>query len=97
MPPKPPCFKTCGNVKHAHVRLFLAQGAGHFLNAFVPRIGNRVDGVTKTNHHFFTFDAGTDVGFGFVRIGVALLNFKSDFVGTAMLWTAKSPDTASNG
>ena len=48
--------------------------------------------MAEADHDLFVFDAGANVGLGFVRIFIALLDFECDFVGAAVLGAAQCAD-----
>src|SRR5690606_11857271 len=76
-------------VVHLHVAGTGGQLLRDFLDDLVARVRHRVYRVSEADDDLLVFHAATDVGFGFVGVGVALLDLEGHFVGTAVLGPAQ--------
>ena len=62
----------------------------------MARVGDGVNRMTKANHHFFVFNAFTDIRFRFVWRFVALLDLQRYFIRPAVFRTTQCANRADN-
>lgn len=68
----------------------------HTFDHLMTRVGDGINRMTKTNDHFFVFHPLADIGFGFVRRFVALLDLQRHFIRPAVLRPAQCTNRANN-
>ena len=85
-------LEALGDAEHLHVALLLGELARDFLDHLVAGIGDGVDRVPEADDDFLVLDPLADVGLGFVRTVVALLDVEGNLVGAAVLGSAQGRD-----
>src|SRR5580658_5291674 len=65
----------------------------HLFDDLVTGIRHGVNGMPETDDHFLRFKPPADIGFGFIRVLVSLLDFERDFVRASVLLSAERSDS----
>ena len=88
-------LEAFGDVIHSEIAGARGEVMRDLLDDDIAWIADGVDRVAEADDDLFALDAFADVGLGFVRRGVALLDLESHFIGAAVLGAFESTNRAS--